>query len=97
MRAAEVTKLTLEDIDWGNGIIHVRGTKSRRDRKLSLARDVERALLVYLKRERPALPYRHDEHAQIRNQLQGHRRCAWSSIAAKHGHLHEARYAGALA
>ncbi|WP_434034884.1 tyrosine-type recombinase/integrase [Cupriavidus sp. a3] len=34
MRAAEVTKLTLDDIDWGNGVIRVRGTKSRRDRDL---------------------------------------------------------------
>jgi len=52
MRAAEVTKLTLDDIDWGNGGIGVRGTKSRRDRELPLARDVGRALLVYIKRER---------------------------------------------
>ncbi|MDR6504122.1 site-specific recombinase XerD [Burkholderia ambifaria] len=58
MRAAEVTKLTLDDIDWGNGVICVRGTKSRRDRELPLARDVGRALLAYIKRERRASPYR---------------------------------------
>ncbi|MDF3118477.1 MULTISPECIES: tyrosine-type recombinase/integrase [Burkholderia cepacia complex] len=58
MRAAEVTKLTLDDIDWENGVIRVRGTKSRRDRELPLARDVGRALLAYLKRERPSSPHR---------------------------------------
>jgi len=58
MRAAEVTKLTLDDIDWGNGVICIRGTKSRRDRELPLARDVGRALLAYLKHERPSSPYR---------------------------------------
>ncbi|WP_425127307.1 tyrosine-type recombinase/integrase [Burkholderia cepacia] len=58
MRVAEVTKLTLDDIDWGNGVIRVRGIKSRRDRELPLARDVGRALLTYLKRERPSSPHR---------------------------------------
>ncbi|WP_185453542.1 tyrosine-type recombinase/integrase [Ralstonia sp. SET104] len=58
MRAAEMIKLTLDDINWGNGVIRVRGTKSRRDRDLPLARDVGRALLAYLKRERPSSPHR---------------------------------------
>ncbi|GLU31063.1 tyrosine-type recombinase/integrase [Trinickia caryophylli] len=131
---AEVTKLTLDDIDWGNGVICVRGTKSRRDRELPLARDVGRALLAYIKRERRSSPYwaifleatppwrpfadsssiskivrramtganlssargasaspcRRDEHAQARDQLQRHRRCARASIAAKYRRLREA-------
>lgn len=58
MRASETAILSLDDIDWGNGTIHVRGTKSRRDRALPLARDVGRALLMYLRHERPASSHR---------------------------------------
>ncbi|SPS02899.1 tyrosine-type recombinase/integrase [Cupriavidus taiwanensis] len=58
MRAAEVVHLSLDDVDWAGGIIHIRGTKSRRDRDLPLFRDVGRALLAYIKRERPSSSYR---------------------------------------
>ena len=58
MRAAEVTHLSLDDVDWASGIIHIRGAKSRRDRDLPLFRDVGRALLAYIKRERPSSSYR---------------------------------------
>jgi site-specific recombinase XerD len=54
MRAAEVIDLSLDDIDWADGVIHIRGAKSRRDRDLPLFRDVGRALLAYVKRERPS-------------------------------------------
>jgi integrase len=40
MRAAEVMHLSLDDVDWADGIIHIRGAKSRRDRDLPLLRDV---------------------------------------------------------
>jgi site-specific recombinase XerD len=52
MRALEVTKLTLDDLDWRNGIVHIRDAKSRHDRDLPLTRDVGRAMLEYLKSER---------------------------------------------
>jgi site-specific recombinase XerD len=58
MRAAEVMHLSLDDVDWADGIIHIRGAKSRRDRDLPLLRDVGRALLAYIKRERPPSSYR---------------------------------------
>lgn len=58
MRAAEVVKLTLDDIDWSNGTIYVRDAKSRSDRALPLSREVGRALLAYVKRERPSSEYR---------------------------------------
>ncbi|WP_158660628.1 site-specific integrase [Paraburkholderia hospita] len=58
MRAAEVVHLRLDDVDWAGGIIHIRGAKSRRDRDLPLLRDVGRALLAYIKRERPPSSYR---------------------------------------
>ncbi|WP_408500549.1 tyrosine-type recombinase/integrase [Paraburkholderia xenovorans] len=54
----EVMHLSLDDVDWANGIIHIRGAKSRRDRDLPLLRDVGRALLAYIKRERPPSSYR---------------------------------------
>lgn len=40
------------------GVIHIRETKTRHDRDLPLSRDVGRALLAYLKRERPPSSYR---------------------------------------
>ncbi|MFS8978573.1 tyrosine-type recombinase/integrase [Cupriavidus necator] len=58
MRAAEVVHLNLDDVDWAGGIIHIRGAKSRRDRDLPLLRDVGRALLAYIRRERPSSSYR---------------------------------------
>lgn len=58
MRAAEVAHLSLDDVDWATGIIHIRGAKSRRDRDLPLFRDVGHALLAYIRRERPSSSYR---------------------------------------
>ena len=58
MRAAEVARLSLDDVDWACGIIHIREAKTRRDRDLPLSRDVGRALLAYLKRERPPSSHR---------------------------------------
>lgn len=52
MRAKEVTNLTLNDLDWRNGVVHVRDAKSRHDRDLPLTRDVGRAILSYLQHER---------------------------------------------
>jgi site-specific recombinase XerD len=53
IRAGEAVKLTLDDIDWGNGVIHIRNAKCRQDRDLPLLREVGRGLLAYIKRERP--------------------------------------------
>jgi integrase len=58
MLAAEVARLSLDDVDWACGIIHIREAKTRRDRDLPLSRDVGRALLAYLKRERPSSSHR---------------------------------------
>jgi len=54
LRAAEVTGLVLEDIDWRNGTLLVRGKGGRRDR-LPLPGEVGEALAAYL-RTRPAAP-----------------------------------------
>ena len=53
LRAAEVTQLTLDDVDWTEGILHIRSAKSRRERSLPLAKDVGAALCNYLERGRP--------------------------------------------
>lgn len=54
LRAAEVTGLVLEDIDWRGGTLLVRGKGGRRDR-LPLPDEVGEALAEYL-RTRPAAP-----------------------------------------
>ena len=53
MRAGEVRQLKLDDIDWIEGEIHVRTSKSQRERTLPLLEEVGKALGVYLREERP--------------------------------------------
>ncbi|WP_373557183.1 tyrosine-type recombinase/integrase [Burkholderia sp. RF7-non_BP4] len=48
----------MDEVAWADGIIHIRGAKFCRDRDLPLFRDVGRALLAYVKRERPPSSYR---------------------------------------
>jgi len=52
LRAGEVVSMTLDDIDWENGELLVRGKGSRLDR-LPLPRDVGGALATYIHRWRP--------------------------------------------
>lgn len=52
LRAGEVTRLTLDDIDWRNGELVVRG-KGGRDERLPLPADVGAAIAGYLRRGRP--------------------------------------------
>jgi len=52
LRAGEVTRLTLDDIDWRNGELVVRG-KGGRDERLPLPADVGAAIAGYLPRGRP--------------------------------------------
>lgn len=53
LRADEVSKLSLDDIDWVAGTICIQSTKSHRERRLPLAQDVGAALCSYLKNGRP--------------------------------------------
>ena len=53
LRGGEVAALTLDDIDWHQGEIVVRGKGGRRDR-LPLPADVGEALVAYLRAGRPA-------------------------------------------
>lgn len=52
LRAGEVVKLTLDDIDWDSGLITIHG-KGGRSAKLPLPVDVGTALAAYLRRDRP--------------------------------------------
>jgi site-specific recombinase XerD len=53
MRAGEIRQLNLEDIDWIEGVIHVRASKCRRERTLALLAEVGKVLSLYLRKERP--------------------------------------------
>jgi site-specific recombinase XerD len=53
LRASEVVELTLDDIDWTEGVIRIRGPAQRVD-CLPLPADVGAALVNYLRHGRPA-------------------------------------------
>ena len=53
LRASEVVQLTLDDLDWAEGTIRIRGPAQRVDR-LPLPTDVGAALVDYLRYGRPA-------------------------------------------
>ncbi|MEK7415431.1 MAG: tyrosine-type recombinase/integrase, partial [Planctomycetota bacterium] len=57
LRACEVVKMELGDIDWRAGEIIIRG-KGRAFEKLPLPVDVGRALSAYIRNERPSTPTR---------------------------------------
>jgi integrase/recombinase XerD len=54
LRPGEVADLHLDDIDWRRGTIHLRTRKTRRGAVLPLPRAAGRAIVAYLRRERPA-------------------------------------------
>jgi len=53
LRPGEVAELRLADIDWRQGTIHLRTRKARRGAVLPLPRNAGRAIVSYLRRERP--------------------------------------------
>ncbi len=53
LRPGEVAELRLEDLDWRQGTVHLRTRKTRRGAILPLPRDAGRAIVNYLRRERP--------------------------------------------
>jgi len=54
LRAGEIAKLSIGDIDWREGTITLRDTKSRRQDILPLPEATGQALAAYLQHERPA-------------------------------------------
>jgi site-specific recombinase XerD len=79
MRAGEVRQLKLDDIDWVEGVIHIRAGKSRRERTLPLLEDVGNALSVYLRQERPQSAAR----SIFLTLLPPYRPLAWSTAISK--------------
>jgi site-specific recombinase XerD len=53
LRREEVANLTVRDIDWRNGLLHIRSTKTYQDRNLPLPEDVGRAVVAHLRHQRP--------------------------------------------
>lgn len=53
LRPGEVADLCLEDLDWRAGTIHLRTRKTRRGAVLPLPREAGRAIVAYLRQERP--------------------------------------------
>jgi site-specific recombinase XerD len=53
LRPGEAAHLHLEDIDWRRGVVHLRTRKTRRGAVLPLPRDSGRAIVDYLRHERP--------------------------------------------
>ncbi len=59
LRSIEVVRLCLEDIDWKSGVINITKNKSRRTDSLPLLKEIGDAIVVYLKKGRPATKDRH--------------------------------------
>ena len=59
LRANEVSRLTLEQIDWSRAVICLRQTKGRRERSLPLSNELGKALVDYLQKGRPRSQSRH--------------------------------------
>mgnify|MGYP001815271262 CR=1 FL=1 len=58
LRAGEIANLSIDDIDWREGTVTLKGTKSRRQDILPLPLATGQALVDYLQHERPAIPSR---------------------------------------
>jgi site-specific recombinase XerD len=53
MRSSEVARLSLDDVDWAQGVIHIVRGKGRRVEGLPLPRATGEALVDYIRNERP--------------------------------------------
>jgi integrase/recombinase XerD len=58
LRAGEVIRLRIDDIDWTRGCVAVRAGKTHRERSLPLSQEVGDALALYLRQSRPGSTYR---------------------------------------
>jgi len=58
LRGGEVTHLRLNDIDWRNNKLHIRGRKSGNNTTYPLAKSVDDAIVDYLRNGRPASSHR---------------------------------------
>lgn len=58
LRAGEVIRLRIDDIDWVRGCLLIRAGKTHRERSLPLSQEVGDALIGYLRGARPSVSYR---------------------------------------
>ncbi len=58
LRAGEVIRLRVDDIDWVRGCILVRAGKTHRERTLPLSQEVGDALVLYVRQSRPVSAHR---------------------------------------
>ena len=58
LRAGEVIRLRVDDIDWTRGCVLVRAGKTHRERSLPLSQEVGDALVQYLRQSRPGSAHR---------------------------------------
>ncbi|MGH8229040.1 MAG: site-specific integrase [Steroidobacteraceae bacterium] len=58
LRSGEIAALQLDDIDWREGTLKLRRTKSRREQVLPLPEPTGRAIAAYLQHERPKVAHR---------------------------------------
>ena len=58
LRAGELARLGLDDIDWSDGRLLIRAGKTKRERVLPLPNDVGHCIVRYLKRGRPSSTHR---------------------------------------
>jgi len=100
LRASEVARLHLEDIDWHTGTIRLAANKSRRVDVLPLPMKTGRAIAEYLRSERPqtknravfvrhVAPYDKPIGAEVvrRHVREAYRRCGWT-----HSRVHILRH-----
>jgi len=58
LRASEIVELTLDDVAWRKGVLHIHQSKTGSPLELPLTNEVATALTKHLKRSTPPAPYR---------------------------------------
>jgi integrase/recombinase XerD len=53
LRVGEAARLSVDEVDWRNGVLRLRATKGRRERQLPLPQEVGQALTAYLRSAPP--------------------------------------------
>lgn len=106
LRAIEVVRLTLDDVDWDNAQLRIHG-KGGRETLLPLTSDVGEAIAAYLEHGRPSSQDRHlflRTMAPIRGLMEGsdaigsivHRALSRAKVDAPHRGSHQFRHALAV-
>lgn len=83
LRGGEVVGLTLEDIDWENGLITVKG-KNGQPSQLPLPADVGEAIVAYLRDGRPRVPNNRRLFLRARAPIRGFKSTCGVGSVVKH-------------